>query len=133
MSGVLTPNVTEAALLTGIPYQEEHDDAFVKRLFDGLTALGAREIVMTGVRQADQIGAVTRDGSVFRPLIGGSYHGTGDIFGSVLTAELVRGLTTLEATEKAVDFVIASIRATPDTADKRFGVNFEEVLADGKR
>lgn len=135
---VLTPNVTEACLLTNTPYPEGiHSDSFVKKIITALQEKGAKAVVLTGVHHSDeQIGiAVGSDHSVktyFAKEIKGSYHGTGDVFGSVLTAKLTNGSSLFEAAQTAVDFVIACIKATPDDADKRYGVEFEQVLANEK-
>lgn len=57
---VITPNVTEAALLTGIPYDGDHyDPAAMDRLLRALFDLGARRAVVTGIRfSKEEIGIV---------------------------------------------------------------------------
>ena len=139
---ILMPNVTEASLLTGIPYQaDQHDPAYIKSLIEKLQALGAKNIVLTGVKpQAGTVGVAVQadpassqaDGlQIYTTAeISGSYHGTGDVFGSVLTAKVLAGQSLFESAKAAADFVVACIKATPEAADKRYGVNFERVLAD---
>ena len=140
---VLTPNITEACLLTDTPYQSGlQDEAFITELIEKLQAKGAKSVVLTGVStQAGKIGvAVSHQNSVsadniqiyLTNQISGSYHGTGDIFGSVLTAKLINGESLFTAAKIAADFVVATIQATPEEADKRYGVNFEQVLASKK-
>ena len=60
---VITPNVTEAALLAGLPYEPgTHSDAYLAQLFQALGALGAGIVTVTGVRpQPDVIGNVACD------------------------------------------------------------------------
>ncbi|MDR0199853.1 MAG: pyridoxamine kinase [Streptococcaceae bacterium] len=126
---VLMPNITEACFLTNTPYSENSEpQALVKKL----QALGAKHIVLTGFSTSDNtIGAMTSDGSSYETeRIGGSYHGTGDIFGSVLVSHLAKGATLQKATHAACDFVVSAIKATPKEADKRYGVNFEAILAE---
>ena len=57
---VITPNVTEAALLAGLPYEPgTHGDAYLAQLFQALGAVGAGVVTVTGVRpQPDVIGNV---------------------------------------------------------------------------
>ncbi len=60
---------------------------------------------------------------------GGSYSGTGDLFASVLTGELVRGMPAQYAVEKAVRFLEASISESYVCAtDRNDGVNFQNYL-----
>ena len=132
---VLIPNMTEAMLLAGVPYIDgPYTPEFIASLIAKLQKLGAKNVVLTGVfyKQSELGAAVSeKDGEVetyFSRKIEGSYHGTGDIFGSVLTAELMNGKTLLEAVASAVNFVVDAINATDKNADKKYGVNFETVL-----
>lgn len=47
---LITPNITEACLLTGLEYRETHDDSYIRTLLERLLALGARHGILTGVR-----------------------------------------------------------------------------------
>lgn len=129
LADVLMPNVTEACFLTGMPFSET---VAPQTLIEKLRAMGAKAVVLTGVEQsADSIGALASDGALYQTAkIGGSYHGTGDIFGSVLVSALTNGQTLSDAMRAACDFVVAAIKATPASADKKYGVNFEDVLAE---
>lgn len=138
---VLTPNITEACLLTDTPYPAGlHDAALIETLLNKLHEKGAKTIVLTGVKtHEEQIGIAVSTKNhpnhsecYMAQEIKGAYHGTGDIFGSVLSAELLRGQSTLDAAKTAVDFVVSSILATPVSNDKRYGVEFEQVLASKK-
>jgi pyridoxine kinase len=137
---VIVPNLTEAALLLGEPYREgPFERADVEALLGGLAALGPEMVVLTGVTYSDDpsvIGAASLDAASGTAAYAGSvrvepmYHGTGDVFASVLTAALVGGLTLAEASRVAVDFTVDSIIRTKEAAtDNRFGVEFEPLLA----
>ncbi len=135
LADVLVPNMTEAMLLTGTGFREgPYTPEFIAEVIRKLLALGAKNVVLTGVfYDFAQLGAAvgTSGGEIqcrFQKKIAGSYHGTGDIFGSVLCAELVKGKPLAVAAAAAVDFVVASIEATPQGADFRYGVDFETVL-----
>lgn len=137
---VLLPNITEACFLTNTPYQEGvQSEAFVQMLIEELQARGAKNIVLTGVMLDDKhIGAAAARSTgqidyVLAEKLPGAYHGTGDIFGSVLAAELTSGKTLTAATREAVDFVVKSIKNTPKSADKRYGVEFEQTLANRRK
>lgn len=131
---VLIPNITEACLLTGQSYREYQNESFIRTLIAMLKEQGAKEVVLTGIRLDEyQIGAASsmkeEINYYFADKISGNYHGTGDIFGSVLTAELSNGKSLSKATQEAVDFVVDCIKATPRDIEKRYGVNFEEILS----
>ena len=50
---IITPNITEACLLTGTLYREQHDEDYVRALLEKLLAFGPRTVILTGVRPAD--------------------------------------------------------------------------------
>lgn len=140
---VLTPNVTEACLLTKTPYQDDqHDSEFIATLLSKLLDQGAKAVVLTGIKtQKGKIGVAVSSDSEYRQKqnkvdfqtylaeeFPGTFHGTGDIFGSVLTAQLLKSDNLFESAKVAVDFVWETIKATPIDADRRFGVDFEQVL-----
>ena len=51
---IIVPNLTEACLLTGTPYRETYDDAFIHMLLRKLGSLGTKQAVLiTGVRLSD--------------------------------------------------------------------------------
>lgn len=38
---IIVPNITEAALMTGMEYREEYDESYIKELLSRLNELGA--------------------------------------------------------------------------------------------
>jgi UDP-N-acetylglucosamine 1-carboxyvinyltransferase len=132
------PNITEACLLLGKEFKSEgeYDEQYIYELVDGFAALGIEKIVITGVKYGDgRHGAVAYDAQVgeYRYLFGENmncyFHGTGDIFSSVLCGALTKGENVYDATQKAVDFTIACIKQTlPDRENHPYGVKFEECL-----
>ena len=59
----------------------------------------------------------------------GSYHGTGDLFASVLLGALLDGVSMRNALQLAVDFTANTIRRTREAGgDSRWGVRFEQGL-----
>lgn len=134
---IITPNITEAAVMLGQTYRDgPYEKAYIEKLLHGLAELGPRCIVLTGVCfDGDNIGAASYDntsGKVHYELSGridGFYHGTGDVFASVLLAGLLNGLDIDKASQLAVDFTQGSIvRTSAAGNDQRFGVNFEAGL-----
>lgn len=131
---VVLPNVTEACLMLGAEYRERHDRPYIEALVRGLRELGAKAVVLTGVSmEEDRVGIACCDGGevtlMDRPRVPGHYNGTGDIFGSVFTAALVRGDAFAAAAEKAMDFTGRVIAETAKNPEHRpYGVDLEQNL-----
>ena len=132
---VITPNVTEAALLTGLRYDGDHyDPAAMDRLLRALFDLGARRAVVTGIRfSKEEIGIVAAGRetgereSMTTPYADTFLPGAGDTFASALCGKLVGGVPFLRAAGEALQFTYRSVLATIPT-DIRYGLCFEPVL-----
>lgn len=131
---VLTPNVTEACLLTGTAYSPLQDAAQTRRLLERLLELGCRAAVLTGLRvDGDMaVAALQRDGTetlVRTSYIPEVFHGTGDLFASTCAGALVQGAPLERAVRLAADYVALTLRRTMQASDRRwYGVNFQETL-----
>lgn len=133
---IILPNLTEACLLTGMPYQTTYDTAYIQKLLQKLLALGCGTAVLTGVSfEAGKLGVVyqTQDGesfSYFTHHCPQSYHGTGDLFASATVGGLMRGLSLGSSLTLAADFVVACIEATAASDSQRwYAVEFEPQIA----
>lgn len=134
---VIVPNLTEASFLLGIPYVASgYTKEYIEDLVQRLAGLGARRVVLKGVSFDDKkIGIVSYDSQnqkinwYFHERMPQSFHGTGDIFASVLTGALVRGFELPDACRLAADFVVEAIRATLSHKDYNwYGVDFESAI-----
>ena len=138
LADVIVPNRTEAAILLGKAYGEvtldREEDC--RRWAEALSLKGRRSVVLTGVSLApDRIGAACFDRKtggleiVSAPRVEGSFHGTGDIFASVLTGALIRGMDLVAAASLAAEFTALCARRTVEQDyPKREGVDFEPLL-----
>ena len=131
----ITPNVTEACLLTGLPYRERHDEAFIRTLSERLLTLGAKNVIITGVRMNEaQMGVAAADAEGNLSLhmtahLPGVFYGTGDLFASTCVGALTLGYSAADAIALAADYVVQTIRATTADPNARwYGVNFEDTL-----
>lgn len=134
---IVLPNLTEACYMLGIPYPEHgcSEDEY-KAILYKLSALGCPTTVLTGVSlRENRIGAMSydRESDTYfcyeNEHLAAQFHGTGDIFASVVTGAVTRGMSVSRALTLAVDFTLACIRSTMADADHRwYGVNFESVL-----
>ena len=134
---VITPNLTEAALLLGIPYENlPTGEAGGRAVAEQLSMNGKRSVVLTGVSSAPELtGAVCFDAKtgqthlIQTQQVCREFFGTGDVFSSVLTGALVRGDDLPSATRRAVDFVKACAQRTAaQDLPRREGVDFEPLL-----
>ena len=132
----ILPNITEACFLTDTEYSEDLTDDFIDLLLAKLYMLGCRNVILTGVIRDNKIGAAYYNGFkkevVLFPKEEKSYHGTGDIFSSVVIGNLCNGKSLKEAICNACLFVIDSIKKTKDDLSHNYGVKFEEVLREKK-
>lgn len=132
---VVVPNMTEAALLTGMEYREgNHEEGYLEALCGRLLALGAKQVVLTGVSPGPgRMGAACHDGRRLElyapPRVDAHYDGTGDLFASVLLGALLHGRTLKQAVCLAADFTRDCVaRSLHNGTDPHFGVDFEPAL-----
>ncbi|MDR2628237.1 MAG: pyridoxamine kinase [Dysgonamonadaceae bacterium] len=134
---IIIPNITEAALLLEEPYREgPYTEGQIERVLKSLSDTGPAKVVLTGVFfDNNTLGAATYDrnsgrvGYAFSERIPGYFHGTGDVFGSVLLSALLNNFDLTESAQIAVDFTTDSIRRTAASmTDIRFGVRFEDAI-----
>lgn len=134
---VITPNLTEAALLLGIPYSDLPVGADgCREIVERLSQEGRRSVVLTGASTAPHLtGAMCFDAASGRTeavqtrRVEREFHGTGDVFASVLTGALVHGHSLTEAAGQAVEFIRACAeRTAAEDLPLREGVDFEPLL-----
>lgn len=108
MAHIITPNLTEAFLLAGMPYTASPNEMQLRECLRRLLALGAKQVVITGVpctqdlkklpaqqlwgdAAAARIGYVcaAQDGDLFcvwHPFVHTALHGCGDVFSAAYLA-----------------------------------------------
>ena len=137
LADVITPNLTEAALLLGVPYDAlPAGEAGCREVVERLSLDGRRSVVLTGASTAPELtGAMCFDArtgqteAVQTQRVPQEFHGTGDVFASVLTGALVQGASLPDAVRQAVDFVRACAERTARAGiPMREGVEFEPLL-----
>ena len=135
---IIVPNITEAALMTGMEYREEYDEAYVKELLSRLNALGAGISVLTGVSlekgKTGVMGYERDTGEYYvyqNRKIEAAYHGTGDLFSSTCVGEMLKGKNWRDAMRIAADYTAHTIEVTLQNPDKPwYGVDFETTIPD---
>ena len=132
---MILPNITEACFLTGIPYRETVDEAYIDALLDAQTALGAKAIVLTGVGYTPETTGVVvwengKKQYYCHRRIAKGCHGTGDVYASAFVGALLCGKSTYDAAVIAADYTVACIEFTQDDPTHWYGVKFEPLLGD---
>jgi pyridoxine kinase len=137
-ANVITPNLTEAALLLDQEYDPSARTAeALKPTLRALADLGPGKVVITGVTfDNGTLGAAAYDAArdedmiVGAPAVEGVWYGTGDLFASVLLGGLLAGATLNAAIVQAVGAAHEAIERTRSHGtDPRLGVHFEADLA----
>jgi pyridoxine kinase len=133
---IIMPNITEASLMTGLEYREEHDEQYIKEMLAALGELGSRINVLTGVSltpgKTGIMGHDTITGEYFlyqNDKVDAVFHGTGDLFSSTCVGEMMRGKTWQEAMTLAADYTAHTIDVTMKDPDRKwYGVDFEATI-----
>lgn len=149
---VITPNLTEALLLLYGAQRahvlwkdlslmdEERLLKFTESTGKELSKEFDTEVVITGIdlparENHQEIGnLICQDGNttwVTAAKEGGSYSGTGDLFASVLSAGMVKGIDTVDSVHTAVKFLAKGIHdAVVEGTDRNEGICFERYLSE---
>jgi len=135
---VITPNLTEAALLLDRPYNPAVTAAEIKDWIIELSRQGPRIVIVTSVPELEQsrktaVIAYDREDRRFWKVgceyLPASYPGTGDAFASVVTGSLLQGDSLPMALDRAVQFISLGVRATFGYAyDAKQGILLERIL-----
>lgn len=137
VADVLLPNLTEAAYLLGMKYEElPKDREGFEALIKQLSKLNHGIVVLKGIRLTKGKEAVLAydsqtEETVFyeREHLDAKLSGTGDIFTAVCQGAFTKGMKLAEAVELAMDFVLECMRKTvADNNHRWYGVNLEEAL-----
>ena len=136
IADIITPNVTEAAMLLGEdPYQPSLDSRQNKSFLARLSELGPGKVVITGVFSdgATMNIGYDRENSKFWKIpfrmVNANYPGTGDAFSSVLTGGILRGDSLPLAMNRATSYMEIAIKTTYGySSDTREGIMLEDCL-----
>lgn len=135
---VIVPNRTEAAMLLGVDYEEIDLTRGIscRKWAEKLSLDGKRSVVLTGTSLSEgEIGAAVFDRKTGQAYTisctktPGEFHGTGDLFSSVLTGCLVRGEPLDAAVDTAAKFTaLAAAHTVELDTPRREGLDFEPLL-----
>lgn len=130
LADVITPNLTEAAILAGLPFDTAPETI--------LARLNVPNVIITGVRREGRIGYLSRFGGekceISTPYVPLALHGTGDVFASAFCGRLMadpqRDMQL--ALAAAADFCYGCVRETVKRQPSHwYGLSFEDMLKKG--
>lgn len=137
---ILTPNLTEACLLTETDFHETLSEKELEILCEKLRTLCPHgHIVITGIQEGDYfLNIILERGHTGSDYLshrthkaGGPHHGTGDLFASVLAADALCGRNFSASVQRAADFIALCIRGSEDAGiPTKEGIIFEHYLRD---
>ncbi|WP_281166067.1 bifunctional hydroxymethylpyrimidine kinase/phosphomethylpyrimidine kinase [Liquorilactobacillus sicerae] len=133
---VITPNLTEAGLLTGISYLACPDEAVLVKLLKNLNSLQPPngKAVITGVVKNHQIGCCWLEQDqlqlVTYPCLPGHFYGSGDVFATLLTGFLWKNFSWSAAIKQAAALLYETLKqqANQLPQQRRFGIDLGYLL-----
>ncbi len=137
VADIITPNLTEFCLLSGMDYQtlcqkQEEKDFFdfLHKACDTLFKMGCKNIVISGIKQNNSIFNFVDDANKYfitkSSYFGVNISGAGDILASIITAKIVQGISLKNAVKKADKFLTRAISLTAKREfDANYGMDFE--------
>ncbi len=131
---ILTPNLTEACILTGTEYKPDMNEEELAVLCEKLSNMGPQRIVISGLERGDDlenfIFEVGKTSQIIRVhKVGPCRSGTGDVFSSIVAADAVNGVDFVSSVQHASAFIEKVLRRTVELdLPKTDGICFEEFL-----
>lgn len=139
---IITPNLTEFALLTDTDYSFFEEVLYSERLIEIIKEKSSyllfnskiKTVIVTGVRayegkisncivDKDSVQVVSAEDC------GGSFSGTGDLFAAIVCGAILKGESILNAVNKATRFIEIAVKATLTEGTRpEDGVCFEPFL-----
>lgn len=131
---ILTPNLTEACILTGSEYKSDIDEKGLADICEKLSKMGPEKIVISGLeRDNDLENFIYEHGKppqiIREHKVGPCRSGTGDVFSSIIAADAVNGVDFTSSVKHASSFIAKVLRRTVELdLPKTDGICFEEYL-----
>lgn len=112
LASVITPNIDEAAALTGLPVENVEQ---MQAAAAELHRMGARNVIITGGHLDSPVDLLSAAGQGIKlfpgtKIVGASTHGTGCAFATALACNLALGRNLMTATQAAKQYVANAMR-----------------------
>lgn len=144
-ANIITPNLTECCLLTGLSYEKLHNYSDENDFLKAVEEAGAKlqldtnaTVIITGITppkssEKRMVGNMYFDGNetLYSAIEfnGENYSGTGDLFASVIMGSMMRGDHLKDAVTLAQNFLSEAIHETAmNNIENVEGIHFEKFL-----
>lgn len=133
---ILTPNLTEACILTETEYRSNMDKGELTEICKKLSGMGPEKIVISGIERGDDLENFIYEAgkppvTVREHKVGPCRSGTGDVFSSIIAGDAVNGVDIVSSVKHASAFVAKVLRRTVELdLPKTDGICFEEFLTE---
>ena len=134
LADILTPNLTEACILTKTEYKMDMDSDELIEICEKLFAMGPRSIVISGLERGENMENFIfehgKEPQIIREKKAGPCRaGTGDVFSSIIAADTVNGVDFVDAVRHASAFITKTLHRTVEMdLPETDGICFEEFL-----
>jgi pyridoxine kinase len=133
LADILTPNLTEACILTDTPFETSPSGEKLSEILKKLTAAGAGKIVITGIEERGFIkNVIFSDGNTGEYITeknAPTRSGTGDLFSAIINACAALGIDFDLSVKIAADFVKEAAEISEkENTPKTDGAAFEPIL-----
>ena len=131
---ILTPNLTEACILTKTAYKADMNSEELSEICEKLCSMGPKSIVISGLDRGEYMENFifeygTKPKIVREQKEGPCRAGTGDVFSSMIVADMVNGIAFVDAVQHASSFIAKTLRRTVEMElSETDGICFEEFL-----
>ncbi len=131
---ILTPNLTEACILTKTQYQENMSEEALADICEKISKMGPKKIVISGLERGNDLENFIYEygkepQTIRKNKVGPCRAGTGDVFSSIIAADAVNGMGFADSVHHASDFIAKALRRTLELdLPKTDGICFEELL-----
>ncbi|GAA0762557.1 MULTISPECIES: pyridoxamine kinase [Clostridium] len=136
IANIVTPNLTEACILTGEDYKKNKmSDEIIKEIAVKISEMGPKKVIITGIIRENKIYNFVYDKEEDKVFMvkeyfnNESYSGTGDIFTSIIIGLLLNGHDLNFAIKEASNFIYEAIQYTSKfKTNPKEGIMFEAFL-----
>ncbi len=132
-ASLITPNLFETTRLLNTPYKDNYTESDIKDMLVKLNKLGAKKVIITGVKLNNLYGIYSYDGKFNfygREEIKYYPHGTGDIFSSLVSSFLLDDYSLEKASKLSLDILYEIIKYNYNNdIDIKMGLKYENILS----
>ena len=136
---IITPNLTEACRLIDMPYPNRTlNESELESIARSLCESGPKKVVITGLQNNNYVQnfiyEIDKSPQIFSvKKIGKDRCGTGDVFSSILAADMINNINIIDSVKKASNFISKCLEYTSELdISVHEGICFEEYLCELK-